>query len=167
MKLNFMHLFRSKKDGVNSTQAGQDLSDKALTTAKGEGIGLNLLKRLYELHKSGMPIGDAIRILQNRLSGREQKTLVIGIWRDLSEGLTLAKALSRRTRFFTPSVCHVIQAGEATGHLAPILKKVIQYLEEKQAIRKKMLSSMAYPAFVTSVAILVVILFFDRIIAAN
>ena len=120
---------------------------------------MNLLKRLYELHKSGMPIGDAVRTLQNRLSDREQKALVMGIWRDLSEGLTLAKALSRRTRFFTPSVCHVIQAGEATGHLAPVLAKVIQYLEEKQAIRKKMLSSMAYPSFVTLVALLVVVLF--------
>jgi type II secretory pathway component PulF len=53
----------------------------------------------------------------------------------------------------------VIQAGEATGHLAPVLKKVIAYLEEKRAIRKKMISSMVYPSFVSLVAILVVILF--------
>ena len=129
------------------------------TTAKGEGIGLSLLKRLYELHKSGMPIGDAIRILQNRLSENTQKTLAIGIWRDLSEGLTLAQALARRKRYFTPSVSHVIQAGEATGNLCPVLEKVIQYLDEKRAIRKKMIASMTYPAFVSLVAVLVVILF--------
>ncbi len=129
------------------------------TTAKGEGIGLSLLKRLYELHKSGMPIGDAIRVLQNRLSENTQKTLAIGIWRDLSEGLTLAQALARRKRYFTPSVSHVIQAGEATGNLCPVLEKVIQYLDEKRAIRKKMIASMTYPAFVSLVAILVVILF--------
>ena len=158
-KINLMQWMSFKKKASNPKHAEKDFSSKGSTTAKGEGIGLNLLKRLYELHKSGMPIGDAVRILQNRLSDREQKALVIGIWRDLSEGLTLAKALSRRTRFFTPSVCHVIQAGEATGHLAPILAKVIQYLEEKQAIRKKRLSSMAYPSFVTLVALLVVVLF--------
>lgn len=158
-EFKFMRLFSSKKRALNPGEIEQSLSKQGSTTVKGEGIGLNLLKRLYELHKSGMPIGDAIRILQNRLSDREQKALATGIWRDLSEGLTLAKALSRRTRFFTPSVSHVIQAGEATGHLAPVLSKVIQYLEEKRAIRKKMLSSMAYPAFVSTVAILVVILF--------
>ena len=49
--------------------------------------------------------------------------------------------------------------GEATGHLAPILNKVITYLEEKQAIRKKMIASMVYPSFVTSIALLVVVLF--------
>ncbi len=129
------------------------------TSSRGELAGLNLLKRLYELHKSGLPIGDAIRILQNRLNDRGQKTLAVSIWRDLSEGLPLAKALSRRSHYFNTSVCHVIQAGEATGHLAPVLKKVIDYLEEKRAIRKKMLSSMAYPSFVSAVAILVVILF--------
>ena len=158
-KINLAHWMGGKKKASNPKLAEKDFSSKGSTTAKGEGIGLNLLKRLYELHKSGMPIGDAVRTLQNRLSDREQKALVVGIWRDLSEGLTLAKALSKRTRVFTPSVCHVIQAGEATGHLAPVLAKVIQYLEEKQAIRKKMLSSMAYPSFVTVVALLVVVLF--------
>lgn len=158
-KPKLTHWIRNKKEASDSKQGEKDFSKKRTTTAKGESIGLTLLKRLYELHKSGMPIGDAVRILQNRLSDRAQKALVIGIWRDLSEGLTLAKALSRRSRYFTPSVCHVIQAGEATGQLAPVLAKVIQYLEEKQAIRKKMLSSMAYPSFVTLVALLVVVLF--------
>ena len=158
-KMTLLHWISIKKGATNTKQTGQNFTKQGSTTAKGEVAGLNLLKRLYELHKSGMPIGDAVRTLQNRLSDREQKALVMGIWRDLSEGLTLAKALSRRTRFFTPSVCHVIQAGEATGHLAPVLAKVIQYLEEKQAIRKKMLSSMAYPSFVTLVALLVVVLF--------
>ena len=158
-KMNLLHWISIKKGATNTKQTGQNFTEQGSTTAKGEVAGLNLLKRLYELHKSGMPIGDAVRTLQNRLSDREQKALVMGIWRDLSEGLTLAKALSRRTRFFTPSVCHVIQAGEATGHLAPVLAKVIQYLEEKQAIRKKMLSSMVYPSFVTLVALLVVVLF--------
>ena len=158
-KTNLTGWMSGKKKTFNTNYTEKDFSSKGSTTAKGEGMGLNLLKRLYELHKSGMPIGDAVQILQNRLSNREQKALVKGIWRDLSEGITLAKALSKRTRFFTPSVCHVIQAGEATGHLTPILAKIIQYLEEKHAIRKKMLSSMAYPTFVTLVALLVVVLF--------
>lgn len=148
-------IFKAKDSEIDSTHSTTGGS----TTAKGEGIGLTLLKRLYELHKSGMPIGDAIRILQNRLSERTHKTLAIGIWRDLSEGLTLAQALARRGRYFTPSVSHVIQAGEATGNLCPVLEKVIQYLDEKRAIRKKMIASMTYPAFVSLVAVLVVILF--------
>lgn len=175
--LDYLFSFKSQNSGNGSSTTSQDKSTQRRieadvsginsapspigggTTAKGEGIGLNLLKRLYELHKSGMPIGDAIRILQNRLSERTQKNLAVGIWRDLSEGLTLAQALARRRRYFTPSISHVIQAGEATGNLCPVLEKVIQYLDEKRAIRKKMIASMTYPAFVSLVAVLVVILF--------
>ena len=124
-----------------------------------EAVGLAFLKRLLELHSSGLPVGDAIRILSQRLSNPEQRELANATWRDLSEGGTLAGAMTRRSKYFAGSIAYVIEAGEATGHLAPVLRKVIEYLEEKQAIRKKMLTSMAYPAFVCSIAVGVVVLF--------
>ena len=126
---------------------------------KREGVGLIVLKRLMELHGSGLPVGDSIRILSQRLSNKEQQGIVQTLWRDLSEGSTLAAAMSRQPRFFPGSICYVIEAGEATGNLAPILRKVIDYMEEKEAIRRKMIASMIYPAFICTVAIGVVVLF--------
>lgn len=126
---------------------------------KREKVGLALLNRLLELHSSGLPVGDAIRILGQRLSNPEQKQLAGALWRDLSEGYTLANALEHQPRYFSASITHVIEAGEATGNLAPILRKIIDYLEEKQAIRQKMLASMTYPAFICTIALGVMILF--------
>jgi type II secretory pathway component PulF len=128
-------------------------------TPSREKIGLALLTRLLELHTSGLPIGDSIRILSQRLSDPEQKQLAGTIWRDLSEGATLAGALSRQPKYFSGSITYVIEAGEATGNLSPILRKVIDFLEEKQAIRQKMITSMAYPGFICTVAFGVVIIF--------
>ncbi|PXA05422.1 hypothetical protein DDZ13_00715 [Coraliomargarita sinensis] len=127
--------------------------------AKREHIGLAVMKRLLELHGSGLPAGDSIRILSQRLSEKEQKALATSLWRDLSEGATLAGAMARQPKYFSGSVSYVVEAGEATGNLAPILRKIVEHLEEKQAIRKRMLASMAYPAFICTVAIAVVILF--------
>ena len=127
--------------------------------AKRESVGLLVLKRLMELHGSGLPVGDSIRILSQRLSDKEQGAIAQTLWRDLSEGSTLAGAMSRQPRCFPSSISYVIEAGEATGNLAPVLRKVIDYLEEKQEIRKKMIASMAYPAFICTIAIAVVILF--------
>ena len=45
-----------------------------------------------------------------------------------------------------------MEAGEATGNLAPILAKIILHLEEKREISSKVLSSMTYPLFVGFVA---------------
>lgn len=128
-------------------------------TPKKERAGLAFLNRLLELHASGLPIGDSIRILSQRLSDPEQKQIATTLWRDLSEGATLAGALNRQSKYFSNSITYVIEAGEATGNLAPILRKVIDFLEEKQAIRQKMISSMAYPGFICLVALVVVVIF--------
>ena len=139
---------------VEALQTSQNIS-----SPKRERIGLIFLTRLLELHGSGLPVGDSIRILSQRLSNPEQKQLALTIWRDLSEGATFAKALNRQPKYFSNSITYVIEAGEATGNLDPILSKVIEFLEEKQAIRQKMLASMAYPGFICSVALIVVVIF--------
>ena len=148
---------KSFKTSRGSTE--RDATHHKQRGAQRESIGLIVLKRLMELHSSGLPIGDSIRILSQRLSDREQKKIVQTLWRDLSEGSTLAGAMTRQARYFPGSISYVIEAGEATGNLAPILRKVIDYLEEKQAIRKKMIASMIYPSIVCTIAIAVVILF--------
>lgn len=143
----------------NKSSGQADVSTPRSGGAKRESIGLAVMKRLLELHGSGLPAGDSIRILSQRLSEKEQKALATALWRDLSEGATLAGAMARQPKYFSSSVSYVVEAGEATGSLAPILRKIVEHLEEKQAIRKKMLASMAYPAFICTVAVAVVILF--------
>ncbi|MFU8848984.1 MAG: type II secretion system F family protein [Opitutales bacterium] len=143
----------------NRSHAGESAATPRSGSAKREHVGLAVMKRLLELHSSGLPAGDSIRILSQRLSEKEQKALATALWRDLSEGATLAGAMTRQPKYFSSSVSYVVEAGEATGSLAPILRKIVEHLEEKQAIRKKMLASMAYPAFICTVAVAVVILF--------
>ncbi|MEN8663118.1 MAG: type II secretion system F family protein [Lentimonas sp.] len=154
--LGGLSVFKPKQPSSNSTSDEPAAKGKS---PKRERVGLNFLKRLMELHGSGLPIGDSIRILSQRLSDPEQKQLANGLWRDLSEGHTLASALERQPKYYSGSITYVIEAGEATGSLAPILRKVIDYLEEKQAIRQKVVTSMAYPAFICFVAFIVVIIF--------
>ena len=150
---------RAKALRSNRNAKGGNENSQKQRGAKRESVGLLVLKRLMELHGSGLPVGDSIRILSQRLSDKEQGAIAQTLWRDLSEGSTLAGAMSRQPRCFPSSISYVIEAGEATGNLAPVLRKVIDYLEEKQGIRKKMIASMAYPAFICTIATAVVILF--------
>ena len=150
---------RAKALRSNRNAKGGNENSQKQRGAKRESVGLLVLKRLMELHGSGLPVGDSIRILSQRLSDKEQGAIAQTLWRDLSEGSTLAGAMSRQPRCFPSSISYVIEAGEATGNLAPVLRKVIEYLEEKQGIRKKMIASMAYPAFICTIATAVVILF--------
>lgn len=116
-------------------------------------MGLNFLKRLLELHHSGMPIGDCVRLMQQRLSDPTLKEVAGQLWRELSEGRTLNDALALRPDLFPQVVIRMVEAGEATGKLAPILANVVDYLEEKEAIRSKIVGGLAYPAFIVCMAL--------------
>lgn len=128
-------------------------------SSKGEKVGLEFLKRLVELHASGMPVADAVKLLNHRLSDPVQKEIAGFLWKELVEGRTLSRAMRQLPQFFSESSSFVIEAGEATGNVSPILKKIISYLEEKREIRSKVTSSMSYPIFVCLMAFGVVLFF--------
>lgn len=142
-------------------EKGRETEVKKLSKGsnKGEKVGLEFLKRLHELHSSGMPIADSVKLLNSRLSDPFQKEIAGELWRELAEGRTLSRAMRLLPQYFSESSTFVIEAGEATGNLSPILLKIISHLEEKREIRSKVLGSMTYPIFVGLIAIGVVLFF--------
>lgn len=115
--------------------------------------------KLLQLHSSGMPLADAVGLMSQRMSDSRLRELSTQLFRDLSEGKSLAGAMRARPGIFDPSLSHLVEAGEATGNVVPILKNIIESLERKEALRKKVVSAMSYPAFVIFVALVVVALF--------
>jgi type II secretory pathway component PulF len=119
-------------------------------------VALPFLKRILQLHGAGMPIGDTLKILQTRLRDGRQKELAVGLWRALSEGKSLGEALKHYPRVFGEDIVYPIEAAEATGNLTSVLREVIRLLTERAQLKKKVLSGMAYPLFVSVVAVVVV-----------
>ena len=152
---------RSRLTGNSSAESDHLGKRKTLRkgSSKGEKIGLEFLKRLHELHGSGMPVADAVKLLNHRLSDPGQREIAGFLWKELAEGRTLSRAMRQLPQFFNESSTFVIEAGEATGNVTPILQKIIVHLEEKREIRSKVLGSMVYPVFVALVAFGVVLFF--------
>lgn len=122
----------------------------------GSVIVLQLFKRLLTLLAAGMSLGDATRLMHQRLSDPTLKDLSGRIWRHLSEGRTLAASLMAEKGLFTPAQSHLIEAGEASGNLVPVLRRMVAYLEEKQAVKKRLIASLTYPFIIIGVATLVI-----------
>ncbi len=120
---------------------------------------LAFLSKLLQLHKGGLPLGDALKILAQRLVDPILKEIALQLWRDLSEGHTLAIAIKNHPEFFESSLVYLIEAGEATGNLVPVLENIVAYLGESIALRKRVLSSLVYPIFISLVALGVVAIF--------
>ena len=161
-----LKLTQVRKTSKGNSNAAKDAGTKkvkripiAKGSHKGEKLGLEFLKRLHELHSSGMPIAESVKLLNLRLSDPYQKEIAGSLWKELAEGRTLSRAMRLLPEYFSESSTFVVEAGEATGNLAPILAKIILHLEEKREIRSKVLSSMTYPFFVGFVAFGVVLFF--------
>ncbi len=143
------------------TLVGQDNSKNFSDNIKklNKKVALPFLKRLLQLHGAGLPLGDTLKILQTRLQDPNLKDLSVALWRDLSEGKSLGSAMKNYPNIFGDDIVYPIEAAEVTGNLAPVLKEIIRLLTERERLKKKIISGMAYPVVVTCVAILVVIFF--------
>ena len=165
---------RAGKDGVagygeargNSATSVNSKSSKSLFSrgfkfsfGSREKITLSFLKMLLQLHSSGMPLGDAVRLMRQRLSDEHQRSLANQLWHSLSEGSTLAQAMANLPEYFGESVIHLIEAGEATGNLIPILKEIVAFMEESAQMRSKIKGSFMYPILVTLLALGVAVFF--------
>lgn len=144
----------AQRDGASAVRA-VDLNKLQISRAKADKLCLSLLEKVYQLVENGLPLGDAIKSLHQRLTDPLLHAVSEELWRDLSEGATLATALRRRPKLFDPTIASMIEAGEATGNLQPILENIVHLLESRIALRKEILSGLSYPAFILVVVFFV------------
>ncbi len=160
---------RLKKSGGRGKAQPEDLGataeakePRASFTARFKSnsrLALPFFRKLYQLHNSGMSIGDAVSLMTQRMTDPGLKELCARIYKDLSEGRTLAVSMRSQPETFDVMMAHLIEAGEATGNVVPILKNLIEHLESKAELKAKMISALVYPVFLILVALGVVGMF--------
>lgn len=126
----------------------------------GEKTALAFFKKLLQLSGSGgMPVGDALKSLAQRSLDKRTKTLCRELYKELSEGRTLADALKRYPALFDPCITHLVEAGESTANLGFVFENIISYIEARRQLRRTIISALAYPVFLCVMASGVVLLF--------
>ncbi len=113
---------------------------------------LPFLESLHDLATSGLSAGEAVRLLSVRIKEPRLRTLCGGIWEQISEGAPLSRAMAASPQVFDPSITNLIQAGEATGSLNETLARLIAHLTEQKELRRQLLTALAYPIFMVTVA---------------
>ncbi len=122
-------------------------------------LQLPFLQSLAELTGSGMPAGEALRLLGQRLQEPRLRALCAGLWERLSEGLPLSQALESFPDVFDTHSVNLIAAGEATGNLGEVLQRLIQHYTVQREMRRTISAALAYPLFICVVAIGVILFF--------
>jgi general secretion pathway protein F len=104
-----------------------------------------MTRRLATLAGSAVPVYEAVTTLYEQERPGELKKVLNRVRERLAEGASLAKALAGLPQLFSESYVSMVAAGEASGALEIVLERLAGFLEEQEAIRSKVATSLAYP----------------------
>ena len=113
-------------------------------------------RQLAGLVGSGLPLERALTALADEAEGERQRELVAHLKSEVNAGSSFARALATAPHEFDEIYRAVVAAGEQSGALGAVLERLADDLEQRQALRAKVLGAMLYPAIVSLVAVIIV-----------
>jgi type II secretory pathway component PulF len=110
-------------------------------------------QQLANLLSSGMPLTVAL----NSMTHLESRGISAGVSRDLRqdvmEGRSLSDAMAKQPRIFTDLYVNMVRAGESSGALVEVLRRMADHFERFAQVQAKFTSALIYPAFVAVVGV--------------
>ena len=157
-----------KEQKVIITNLIRSKKKKSETKAKSKGGGFSFGKKKVKVDdilifskqfatmvKAGLPILEVLAMLRDQLENPSIKELIEDIRKSLEGGVTLSKCFEKYPQYFDNVYCNLVKAGEASGKLDVFLLKIVDSLEKKEKIKKKIKSALMYPSIMFTVAVVV------------
>ena len=141
--------------------------------AKGRGMALGRVnlkqltlftRQLSILQDAGLPILRSLRILEQQSKSGRLKNSLMDVCEEIEAGATLSEAMAKSPKAFDRLYVNMIKAGEAGGALEVILRRLADFQERSQALRRKVKGAMIYPVVVVMVAVGILTFIMIRIV---
>jgi general secretion pathway protein F len=113
-------------------------------------------RQLAGLVSSGLPLERALTALGDEAEDSRQRELVAHLRAEVNAGSSFARALGSAPGEFDDIYCGVVAAGEQSGALGVVLDRLADDLEERQALKSKLIGAALYPAIVSTLALVIV-----------
>jgi type IV pilus assembly protein PilC len=124
----------------------------ALGGVSGKDLAL-FTRQLSILQDAGLPILRALKILSNMQKPGRLKNSLLDVCDEIEGGANLSEAMSKSPKAFDRLYCNMIRAGEAGGALEVILRRLAEFMERAQSLKRKVKGALVYPIVVVSVAV--------------
>ncbi len=116
-------------------------------------------KRLSLLVKAGVPILQALNMLHSQTASKGAKLIFGHLVSGVEQGQNISSTLRNRyQRLVGEFTINIIEVGEVSGTLQENLHYLADELQKKQALRRKVINAMVYPAFIILATIGITIL---------
>ena len=151
---NIVRSSKKKKTEEKQKKKGKGFSLFGKKKAKVEDV-LIFSKQFATMVKAGLPILQVLGMLRDQIESPAMKDIIEDIRKSLEGGVTLSKCFEKYPELFDNVYINLIKAGEASGKLDVFLLKIVESLEKKENIKKKIKSALMYPSIMFTVAVTV------------
>lgn len=120
---------------------------------------------LADLVEAGMTLGAALNTLANQGEPTSGICVVSADLRDrIMRGEAFSDAVDAHPKTFPSIYGNMIRAGEASGAMVEILRRLTEHYERSQSMKSKIVSAMTYPCIVLGMGVLAVIFAMVKIV---
>src|SRR5436305_5226254 len=116
-------------------------------------------QQLANLLHSGMPLTVAL----NSMTHLETKGIPADVSKelrqDVMEGRSLSDSMTKQPRIFSDLYVNMVRAGESSGALVEVLRRMADHFERFADVQAKFTSALIYPAFVAAVGVAIMFFF--------
>jgi type II secretory pathway component PulF len=116
-------------------------------------------EQLAHLLSAGVTLDESLGILRQRLKHPELQGLAESLHRSLVDGRSLSMALRDFPKIFSPLYVNMVAAGEVSGALSEILRRLVLHLADVKALRDRVQQALVYPAVLVVAGIGLVVVF--------
>ncbi len=115
--------------------------------------------QLANLLNSGMPLTVALTSMTHLQTKGIPAEVSRELKQEVTEGRALSDAMTRQPRIFSDLYVNMERAGESSGSLVPVLRRMATHFQQFAEVQSKFKSAMIYPVMVIIVGLLLVTFF--------
>ncbi|HHH80675.1 MAG TPA: type II secretion system F family protein [candidate division Zixibacteria bacterium] len=154
-KQELMQLLRRQRVIVTNVKR----KSKSLNLTIGTGVKAVEISRFTRqfavMIEAGLPLVQCLDILAAQTTNKVLAKIIANVRDTVSSGSTLADALAKEKKVFDQLYVSMIEAGEVGGALDVILKRLADYREKADAIKRKIKGALTYPAIMLVMLVLI------------
>jgi len=121
-------------------------------------------RQLATLLEAGLPLIDSLSSLVEQIEDRTLKRIAANVRERVKEGSSLSNALSKHPKTFSSLYVNMVRAGEESGALEVILRRLADYAEDEVAFRNRLRAALSYPFLMVLVGAGVLLFLFSFVI---
>lgn len=108
-------------------------------------------RQLATLLGAGVTILKSLDIISRQVESRKFCNILKELQKHMESGLSFHEAMSRYPNIFSELWVNLVESGEASGNLAVVLNRLASYLERRASFKRRIISSLLYPAILVVV----------------